>query len=629
MSTKVGILVLAAFGLLAGALSATPGLFLQPLSTGRFELLYGELAPEQKVMVDDWIHRYGETRGESLDPQLYNELPLSVKTTFAAVTHALVHTALTDGDGNPLMSEAQKPLTALDLVSKLDTVRGRVKGASGDEQYRIYVQLIPDAIALLEESTQFSRGHDNTVFHKGYPQNFRSGNGVPSIQFSIARDGVLADIDVDYRSSKFPVALVNGHLSSANSDVRAGDNYERHVGVWAGLENWWNGWEGLGDWFAALFGARGLDIPDKTEKGDGEVEEAMQDFLQSWLVAERPDVAMSYFSPDIYKCFAGGEDATNSDVPVEQRMYRKMSEAVRVVGNPRRLEDVVQGVVLTALELPVIRDNAHQDLFVLYNVPPERVMEYECGFRNLSIPMAQRAAFRRSGDYVLGTFFLQSGEMRGVTAALLWNRESDGWKMVSFELEPAERLVPDLHTAPLVAQARGDLEADPDFARANEAFIDAWFVKRDFEAALEYVSPASFPCLPEPEPDEVTREPRDRFADALKSVSEFVGEVDHAGLNEAIARVPPWGTSFLDATPDESPVTLIAIPDDAAASYRCGADPSAVAAVGRRGASGQGNFYGSAFRLKLAGGEQPGTFLLLWGREENKWKIISFDVVSF
>ena len=84
---------------------------------------------------------------------------------------------------------------------------------------------------MLERSREFKRGIDNTVYHKGYPINYREQGGTPSIQVSIALDGRLADIDVDYRSSSFPVSLFNGHLSAANSDVRAGDNVERHAGA--------------------------------------------------------------------------------------------------------------------------------------------------------------------------------------------------------------------------------------------------------------------------------------------------------------------------------------------------------------------------------------------------------------
>ena len=50
-------------------------------------------------------------------------------------------------------------------------------------------------------------------------------------------------MDVDYRSSKFPNSLVNGHLTAANSDIRAG-NYARHTKRWDGLVNWWEGFFG-------------------------------------------------------------------------------------------------------------------------------------------------------------------------------------------------------------------------------------------------------------------------------------------------------------------------------------------------------------------------------------------------
>lgn len=107
------------------------------------------------------------------------------------------------------------------IVARVDAVHG----ARGDLQFRLYVQLAPDALALLDASQEFGRSMDNTVYHKGYPICYRS-QGTPSIEVSVSRDGALSDID--YRSSKFPAFLFNGHLTAANSDVRAGNNDERH-----------------------------------------------------------------------------------------------------------------------------------------------------------------------------------------------------------------------------------------------------------------------------------------------------------------------------------------------------------------------------------------------------------------
>jgi hypothetical protein len=97
----------------------------------------------------------------------------------------------------------------------------------------------PSAFEFLSSSQEFFREKDNVTYHKGFPICFRLKNGPPSIQFSISRDKKLSDIDVDYRSTKFPQALVNGHLTAANSDVRAGNNLGRHDSRLAGLNGWW------------------------------------------------------------------------------------------------------------------------------------------------------------------------------------------------------------------------------------------------------------------------------------------------------------------------------------------------------------------------------------------------------
>ena len=54
---------------------------------------------------------------------------------------------------------------------------GRIAGASGDRQFRIYVRLKPSAIDTLDRSREFKRGVDNTVYHHGYPINYRQQGG--------------------------------------------------------------------------------------------------------------------------------------------------------------------------------------------------------------------------------------------------------------------------------------------------------------------------------------------------------------------------------------------------------------------------------------------------------------------
>ena len=165
----------------------------------RFGGAYSELDARRQQLVADWLARFTKVTGKALDARSFYDdvLSLSTKTTFDAVTHALMTTPLTDASD-------QKFGDGLTLIERLDTVKGEVSGTSSDRQFRLYVRLTPNAREMLDRSREFKRGIDNTVYHKGYPINYREQDGTPSIQVSIALDGRLADVDVDYRASTFP-----------------------------------------------------------------------------------------------------------------------------------------------------------------------------------------------------------------------------------------------------------------------------------------------------------------------------------------------------------------------------------------------------------------------------------------
>ena len=61
------------------------------------------LRPEQRHLVDDFVHRYNATTGSKLVPeQAYDNARLSVRTTFDAVTHALLNAKMSDPNGKSL-----------------------------------------------------------------------------------------------------------------------------------------------------------------------------------------------------------------------------------------------------------------------------------------------------------------------------------------------------------------------------------------------------------------------------------------------------------------------------------------------------------------------------------------------
>ena len=263
---------------------------------------YATLLPEQKRLLDDFVRRYNQTTGSKLNPeQAYNGARVSVRTTFDAVTHALLSTKLTNEKGQSLG-------LAIDLIDALDQVLGEEAGAGGDRQFRMYVYLKPNAIDVLSSSREFFHDKDNTIYHKGFPICYRLKNGPPSIQFSIANDERMSDIDVDYRSSTFPKALFDGHLTAGNSDVRAGGNLDTHDNRWAGLSGWWRQVFGfsLGSSAKSFTDAttgRAATIPvtPRVTASQG-IDVSVNDFLKSWVVDKQPQNAIAYISPISYPC---------------------------------------------------------------------------------------------------------------------------------------------------------------------------------------------------------------------------------------------------------------------------------------------------------------------------------------
>jgi hypothetical protein len=178
-----------------------------PIPARRGPSRYPALTAEQRRLFDDYAAGLNARAGRSLDGEAtFDGLTLSEQTTFDAITHALRKSTLTSASGAPLG-------TAFDLVAGIDRIAGQYAGRGGDQQFRLYVRLPPDARETLDTSREFFRDHENTVYHPGYPHSYRQSGREPNIQFSLAEDGLAADIDVDYRSSRSPQALFNGHLT--------------------------------------------------------------------------------------------------------------------------------------------------------------------------------------------------------------------------------------------------------------------------------------------------------------------------------------------------------------------------------------------------------------------------------
>jgi hypothetical protein len=455
---------------------------------GKFE----SLEPAQQKLVRLWAAEASKIFQRPADPAtLYGKLPLSTRTTFEAVTHALSRSQLTSGSGKPYG-------TALDLVELVERVAGEVRGERGDAQYRVYVYLKPGAVDRLYNSREFKRTHDNTVFHIGYPINFRQQGGVPSIQISVARTGRRADIDVDYRPSGGVKALTSGHLTSANSDVRAGDNHLRHNRRWTGFGEWWHG---LMATLASPSDA--LELADFTPDGNpavakaarGPLPEMLRVYLEEWLIHQRPAELLQSVSIRAYPCVAEFSDGSRPDSRLALvRILKQLQDVNRRLGKVARLEDALTAVPYPLPESVAV-SHPYSSLFSLRHVHEDVAWAIDCRIRYglHLVESIQRPEHKLDDAYVASFRLKEKGEPGFLV--LTWKREAGAWRLTSFDIKRTNLTPsPDLLTRavrPPEAKA-----ADPALQKAVDTFLSRWLLDQQFDEAAKFFLPEAANCDP-------------------------------------------------------------------------------------------------------------------------------------
>ncbi len=584
---------------------------------------YAVLRPEQKRLIDDFIHHYNATTGSDLvAEQAYDNARLSTRTTFDAVTHALLNAKMTDAQGKSLGR-------AIDLVEAVDQVMGEESGVGGDLQFRLYVYLKPDALDILDRSQEFFHDKDNSVYHKGFPICYRLKNGPPSIQFSISRDHKLADIDVDYRSSSFPKALVNGHLSASNSDVRAGNNLDRHDGRWSGLNGWWRNVFGQlgtgGKPPKETATARLGNIPmNPAVEADQGVDKSAHDFLQSWVVGKEPNKSVAYFSRLSYPCLEVVAQKSGQSVPPGMIRLRTMM-AMQKFGDSTGTANSVADVFAPADKWSKLKPakNAYASEFLLVGVPGDMVPDEEC------IATPNNGTSKGSnGKYFATAFRGKQGDSRNKVMSLLWAQEGGYWKIVAIRIEDSSDagIVPNnaAETVPKVEEPRS-ITGDPAAVKDITKFYQTWIVKRDVTQASIFASPRSYACLAPPSADQKNLTPVARI---------------QSGLQGPLARIPS-GTSLSDMMSSLQPsndllrpvqqensnaFAIMAVPDQKANSFLCQHRQMPEGSPDLRPADAKyGAYYLSASRLNY-GEEQSPALLLLWTKEDAGWKVVAWAV---
>jgi hypothetical protein len=606
-------------------------------ATPQFHGTYEELKPQQKQLIDEWYADYNKLTGDHADPKEYNQFSLSTRTTYEAVTHALMTTTLTDKSGEPIG-------TALDLVENIETINGKVLRARGDLQFRMYVVLKPDALQKLKSSSGFFRDRDNTVYHHGYPLNYRQ-DGVPSIQFSMSKDGRHADIDVDYRSSSFPAGLFNGHLTAANSDVRAGNNTQIHLQRWQGLTDWWRTIFGLpaevDDPTVNLLPG---DVPPAPAKGDGKLEDAVQDFLNSWLVEQKPELSAAYFGTRSFACLEEYAPATGRVVNSGNAPYvaaKNLAVMGRTIGKVANLQAAVQPATLHDKQIKPIKQ-LYATTFSLYELSNAAAADFECdpekAFDEFDQARVSGKQKKSSGNFA-AVFRLKGPQGNSDVITLIWAKEGKYWKIVAWEIEPQESkpgVTPDIRRRNAVANAQQPrkikMQADPALAQASHDFLHLWLVDDNYDGAAKYVSSRSNTCvdlyLPEGQKRPATSDEYSQsIRAALTTVGKDVGKVQH--LHDALEPVKPEHEDLKTVEhTGEHAYTLAAVPDSLASSFECERRSTRHPYAGDdEGEKVYGNYYATLFAFRTAG-DHPAALTLLWAKDGGQWKIISYEVVA-
>ena len=608
----------------------------QPVnSSTQFHGTYAELKPAQKKLIDEWYAEYNRMTKEHSEPAEYDTLSLSTRTTFEAVTHALMTTSLTDKTGKPMGN-------ALDLVQAIEAINGKVPQARGDLQFRMYALLKLDALQKLKDSSEFFRDHDNTVYHHGYPLSYRQ-DGLPSIQVSMAKDGRHADIDVDYRSSRFPAAMINGHLTAANSDVRAGSNTQKHLQRWQGLTDWWRNLFGLPESMDSVDASvTEGEIPPIPRKGNGKLEDAVGDFLEAWLVEQKPELSAAYLSPRSFACLEEYGPQAGKEINAGVAPYlaaKNMAETNQVLGKVSSLNDAVKPATLDQPAFKLTKQ-PYATSFSLYQVPNGVAAEFECDPENAYDDFDRARVSKTAGaygSYFVSSFRLKAPKGKSDAITLLWTKEGKYWKVVAWEFEPEETkpgTMPDTRRRKTVAAAAAPKaydKADPDFLHSSQDFLRSWLVADNFDQAATYFSPRTNECVNIylGEGQQAPSTPAEYAAyirASITTVGKDVGTVQQ--LSDALEPVTPDHDDLLLVHhPGEDAYVAVAVPDYLAGSFLCEKESTSHPYSPPPEQKTYGNYYATLFALRTPG-DHPAALTLLWNKESTGWKIIAYEVVA-
>ena len=429
----------------------------------------------------------------------------------------------------------------------------------------------------------------------------------------------------------FLKALVNGHLSASNSDVRAGNNLDRHDGRWSGLNGWWRnvfGQLGSGGKPPKENATERLgNIPlNPGVKADQGVDKSAHDFLQSWVVGKEPNKSVAYFSRLSYPCLEVVAQKSGQPVPpgmIRLRTMMAMQKFSDSTGTVNSVADVFEPADKWSQALKPAK-NAYASEFLLVSVPADMGPDEEC----VATPNNDTSK-GSSGKYFATAFRGKQGDSRNKVMSLLWAQEGGYWKIVAIRIEDSSDagIVPKNAAAQAVpaVEEPQSIAGDPAAVKDITEFYQTWIVKRNVIQASAFASQRSYQCLAAPSEDQKKLTPIARIQSGLQQPLARIPS--GANLSDMMSSLQPSNDLLRPVQQENSNAfAIMAVPDQKANSFLCQhrqlpeVSPDLKPADAKYGA-----YYLSASRLNY-GEEQSPALLLLWTKEEASWKVVAWAV---
>jgi hypothetical protein len=296
--------------------------------------------------------------------------------------------------------------------------------------------------------------------------------------------------------------------------------------------------------------------------------------------------------------------------------------AHQALGPRTSLDGLTVGVHLPISALRVVNHPYHAQ-FVIYDVPDDIAARFDCESR---LTLGDRKTVRRRyGNYFGATFYINAPNGKDHSLALLWKKEGGFWKIVSWKSEPAGEDTAQSDEAPAVKITRVNRRHAES---SGKAFLENWLIRKDYDAAIRSLSPASYPCYNlNRSPDAPAATSPADGGQQIRAALERAGKQIRAArrLDELVEGVEPVNPAVrLVDHPDSRAFALTSVPDSLADALDCSA-PERLQQFNPNAPLVYGNAFGMNVRFLTKDGEAP-VVRMVWRKDADAWRITAYGV---